>query len=217
MNGYLRLLFSPSIVSYKKILYKDISILSYWDSKSEFTKNTRLGPFVKLLESKIDEYSRISKGCSLLFCSVGKFTSLADNVQVGAWRHPLQMASTSQLFYNKNSLFNKWVKPIDYEQKLPVTIGNDVWIGSKSLIMGGVHVGDGAVIASHSVVTKNVPPYAIVGGIPAKIIKYRFDDETIKRLLEIKWWDFTEEEIEEKIAFFRETKIDSKILDKYFS
>ncbi len=210
------LYYIASIFSYKKLFYKDISFLSYWDKDSTFTNVSKLGPFVRLLKSNIGKYTRVSKGCSLLYTTVGNFSSFADNVQFGAGRHPITHGSTSQLFYNRNSLFNKWVKPIKYEQNRPIKVGNDVWIGSKSLIMGGVTIGDGAVVGSRSLVTKNVPPYAIVGGVPAKIIKYRFDQETIKRLLEIKWWNFTENEIDEHIGFFRESKIDINTLNKYF-
>ena len=77
------------------------------------------------------------------------------------------------------------------------TIGNDVWIGSQSLIKGGVTIGDGAVIAGGAVVIHDVPPYAIVGGVPAKILKYRFDNHTIKTLLELQWWELTPKEMKD--------------------
>ncbi len=86
----------------------------------------------------------------------------------------------------------------------PVTIGNDVWIGAYVSVLPGVHIGDGAVVAAGAVVTKDVEPYAIVGGVPAKVIRYRFDREIIDLLLEIKWWNWTQEEIEEKLELFYE-------------
>ena len=102
-----------------------------------------------------------------------------------------------------------------YSNERPVKIGNDVWIGRGAFIKGGVTIGDGAVIAAHAVVTKDVPPYAIVCGVPAKIIKYRFDCETIKELLDLKWWnydlaDFGElnwEDVKSSISKIRTAKI----------
>ena len=214
MKRYLRYLIS--IFSWKKISYPDVSLFSYWDDNSTFTKYTKIGYGVRLLGSHIGKYTRISKNCSLLFTSIGNFSSLAGNIQLGAGRHPLSHASTSQLFYNTNSLFNKWVKPIDYKQNLPIKIGNDVWIGSNCFIKGGITIGDGVVIGTRSVVTKDIPPYAIVAGVPAKIIRYRFGPEVIAKLMEIKWWDFTDAKIDELIDFFREPDITLDVLNKYF-
>ncbi|MDM9632796.1 CatB-related O-acetyltransferase [Robiginitalea aurantiaca] len=205
MQRYLNYL--KSIFSLKKIFYRDVSVFSFWDKDSSFTKYSRIGPFVRLLNSSIGKYTRISKGCSLVYCEVGKFCSLSSKIQVGAGRHPLNYLSSNQIFYNKNTLSNKWVKSIQYEQNLPVTIGNDVWIGTDCLIMGGVKIGDGAVIGAKALVTKDIPPYAIVGGVPAKIIKYRFSPEIIEKLLEIKWWDFSDEKISENIEIFRKPDI----------
>ena len=84
----------------------------------------------------------------------------------------------------------------DVEKKGPTIVGNDVWLGYQSLIMPGVTIGDGAIVGSRSVVTKDVEPYTIVAGSPAKVIRKRFDDETIAKLLEVKWWDLPDEEVE---------------------
>jgi acetyltransferase-like isoleucine patch superfamily enzyme len=83
-----------------------------------------------------------------------------------------------------------------------IEIGNDVWIGTSAIILSGVKIGHGAVVAAGSIVTKSVPPYAIVGGNPAKIIKYRLSEEKIEELLEMKWWDWSEEKIKKNIDFF---------------
>lgn len=79
-------------------------------------------------------------------------------------------------------------------------IGNDVWIGYDAIIMAGVHIGDGAVIGTRAVVTKDVPPYTIVGGVPARKIKMRFDSQTVEDLLELKWWDWTSEKIKKNLS-----------------
>lgn len=92
-----------------------------------------------------------------------------------------------------------------------INIGNDVWVGEHVLIMSGVTIGDGAIIASHSKVTKDVPPYAIVGGIPAKIIRYRFSPMDVEKLLKIKWWDWPDEDVREYASLLSSSKIDEFI------
>jgi len=140
--------------------------------------------------------------------SIGRFCSIAGNIVTGAMEHPTDFLSTHPLFYGNwestwGELSGFYSESIDgyrnavsnysnrvLKLKTKIVIGNDVWIGEGAFISRGVTVGDGAIIAGRSVVTKDVPPYAIVGGTPAKIIRYRFDEETIARLLRIRWWDY---------------------------
>lgn len=133
-------------------------------------------------------------------CRIGRFCSISSNVKVVAATHPSTVfVSTCPSFY---SIFKQngqsFVNSNKFEERLSVDgfdaiIGNDVWIGSDVVIKGGVKIGDGAIVAMNSVVTKDVPPYAIVGGNPAHVIKYRFTSEQISRLQEIKWWDKPDE------------------------
>lgn len=111
--------------------------------------------------------------------TVGKFCSIASDVTIFLGGEHETKTISSFPFTQKN-----------HYSKGDVTIGNDVWIGRSATILSGVTIGDGAVIGTNSIVTKDVEPYSIVAGNPAKIIKYRFDEETIKRLLKVKWWDF---------------------------
>ncbi len=204
-----------SFFTIKKYTFRQVSFFAIWDKRTKFTKQTLLGKFVKVKQSEIGKYSRINKFCIISNAVIGKFTGISEKTQIGTGGHPLNMASTSIIFHKKNLLTNKWVKPLNFS-KGKIIVGNDVWVGIKCLIMDGVTIGDGAVVAAGSVVTKDVPPYAVVGGVPAKVIKFRFEQPIIDRLLQISWWNFSDDEISEKINFFREPEINMEILDKYF-
>ena len=125
---------------------------------------------------------------------IGKFCSIGPDVHIGTGRHPLDALTTNSMVHKNCFLIDGEfsVDPenrVEFEQSLPVTIGNDVWIGMNSIIMDGLTVGDGAVIGAGAIVTRDVPPYAIVAGIPAKVIRYRFDEKTIERLLRSRWYE----------------------------
>ena len=124
---------------------------------------------------------------------IGRFCSVADHVRTNIGVHPITSpyATTSPMFYSTLKQNGKTFadKEIFNELKERTRVGNDVWIGENAFFTGGLTIGDGAVILAGAVVTKDVPPYAIVGGVPAKILKYRYDEDTIKFLLNIKWWD----------------------------
>lgn len=131
--------------------------------------------------------------------SIGRFVSVGRNVEIGLAKHPINFLSTHP-FCVANTLFNRSenydaVERIDWSFHAPTIIGNDVWIGAKACIISGVQIGNGAIIAAGSVVTKDVPAYAIVGGIPAKVIRYRFDENQIAELEDLKWWDLSLEKI----------------------
>ena len=133
-----------------------------------------------------------------------RYTSIAPEVTSNPGVHPFKApyVTTSPIFYLKDALNGytyaehntvEEYKFADKEHRYAVKIGNDVWIQQRVFLCGGVNIGDGAVVLAGAVVTKNVEPYAIVGGVPAKVIGYRFDAETIEFLKEIKWWNFPEE------------------------
>jgi len=130
--------------------------------------------------------------------TVGKYCSIARNVWLGPSQHPVDFLSTHPMIYLEMP-YGPNLPPecrAKYEEEcLPCHIGNDVWIGLNAVIKDGVTVGDGAIVATGAVVTKDVPPYAIVGGVPAKVIRYRFSPEIIQALLELKWWDLPVEKL----------------------
>ncbi len=117
---------------------------------------------------------------------IGKFCSIARKVDIQEWNHCSKRLTTS-FFPPKTFGYNF----LDYmETKGDIVIGNDVWVGAQSLILSGVTIGDGAIIGANTVVSKDVPPYAIAVGSPSKVVSYRFDEDVITKLLEIKWWDW---------------------------
>jgi acetyltransferase-like isoleucine patch superfamily enzyme len=178
------------------------------DPKSIIHQNVRLQNNCIVNNSQINSYTYLGKNCLVQNTSIGKFCSIANDVLIGLGNHPLDLLSTSPLFYKTiNALEINLIKEdkgtIEY---LPIEIGNDVWIGTRSIILDGVTIGHGAVIAANSVVTKDVSPYAIVGGVPAKIIKYRFEANEIKELIESKWWDMKLIEINRRNNLFNQSE-----------
>ncbi len=135
--------------------------------------------------------------------NIGKFCSIACGAKFlfNSANHKMDSLSTYPfpLFFEEWGLDRKDVAD-SWDNKGDITVGNDVWIGYEAVILAGVTVGDGAIIGARAVVTKDVPPYAIVGGVPAKLIKKRFSEETIASLLEIQWWNWSKEKIAENIA-----------------
>ncbi|CAN5568837.1 hypothetical protein BH10BAC1_BH10BAC1_19710 [soil metagenome] len=137
---------------------------------------------------------------------IGSFTSISIGVKIGLKDHPLDAVSTSPVFYGKK---RGWVteNKIQDRADMMVEIGNDVLISANVIILQGVKVGDGSVIAAGAVVNKDVEPYSIVGGVPAKIIRYRFDENTRKELLESKWWELTDEKLKTLINESNDPKL----------
>lgn len=133
-------------------------------------------------------------------CRIGRFCSIAPGVDIASDQHPMDWLSSSMMQYVPNIHgWGDWLKSKGYKYKTPakgfdsnspVTIGNDVWIGQGVFIKSGVTIGDGCVIAAHSVVVKDLPPYSICAGVPCRVIKPRFSEDIIERLIAIKWWNY---------------------------
>jgi len=193
LKGTLKNIFNPGVPLFTAI-----------DGYSIVDKKARVGRKCKVYHSSLGAYSYIGRGTQLIYASVGKFCSISGNVLIGMGHHTLSYLSTSPIFTEKNNgTGHSWTDKESLLPYKPVTIGNDVWIGTRAMILGGVTIGDGAVIGAGAIVTKDVPPFAIVAGVPARIIRYRFSEEVIERLEALQWWNLSDEVLKSNIALFQ--------------
>lgn len=156
-----------------------------------FSFSNKVGKYCYLDNVSLGDLTYMSIRCTIQNAIIGKYCSIAQDVSIGLGKHPIDsFVSTHPAFYSdKKQAGYTFSSNSKFEENVVTQIENDVWIGANVVILDGVKIASGVVIAAGSIVTKDVPPYAIVAGIPAKIIKYRFNEEQINRLLELKWWD----------------------------
>lgn len=177
-------------------------------------KTSVVGKGCNVVRSKMGRYSYCGPDCQIVNAEIGAFTSISDHVFIGAAEHPTDWLSTSPVFQNvRHSGPKKRFAQFDLAKTAKTTIGNDVWIGHGVSIKQGVKIGDGAVIGMGAVVTKDVPPYAIVGGIPAKIIKYRFSEQIVEKLKQLQWWSWSDERISRSIELFHKLDLSEEDID----
>lgn len=183
--------FSDSVIS-PNVVFDDNTLLE---------GENVIGSNVNISNSIVGFATYMGNNSNFVNCSIGRFCSIAENSHVQAAIHPSIFVSSYPGFINTiNDLpFGKgttqFKELVRCSNNRFCNIGNDVWIGERVIIKGGVTIGDGAIIGMGSIVTKNVPPYAIVAGVPAKIIRYRFDNNIIEALLRIRWWNWPIEKI----------------------
>jgi len=168
--------------------------LAYVDSSTHLAGNNVFGKNSYIYTSKIGRHT-YAVSAKIVNSNIGAFCSIGPDVKIGGLgTHPTQWISSHPVFYSTLKQSGVSFAKADLFKELnPCIIGNDVWIGAHALILDGVTIGDGAIIAAGAIVTKDVPPYAIVGGIPARTIKYRFPEQVITCLLEWQWWELSDD------------------------
>lgn len=203
-----------SVIAETAKTYKDVKIVD-----TEIGSFSTVGDNSNLLKSKIADYVAINRNCvldksemgfgsyinqntTLKNAIVGKFCCISWNVCLyGGSSHNYQVPSMYTAYHWKHIFGNSL--DTRKEEKSKTVIGNDVWIGNGAIVINGVSVGDGAIIGAGAVVTKDVPPYSVVAGVPAKVIKMRFPDSIIERLMKVKWWNWPKEIIAQNEKILR--------------
>ena len=188
-------------------------------------RNSRLGSFVEIgegthiLESVMDDYSYTARYADIAYSVLGKFVNVAALTRLNPGEHPYHRASLHHFMY-RSSYYWPGVpdeaEVFDWRRSRPVRVGHDTWIGHGAVIMKGVTIGNGAIIAAKAVVTKDVEPYAVVAGTPAKFIKWRHPRAVADRLQALAWWDWPHDRLHDALPDFRALSAEA-FLEKYES
>jgi len=170
-------------------------------------KTSKVEAGSQILNTIMDKHSFCGYDCEISNCEIGSFTSIASGVVIGGGMHPIDWVGTSPVFYEGRDSVKAKFSEFKRDVVKITVIGHDVWIGRNSLIKQGVTIGNGAVVGMGSIVTKDVAPYSIVGGNPAKAIRYRFSEEIIDKLIASKWWELPEKQLKEYATYFRDPSL----------
>lgn len=196
----LRELVPDAIKSHLKLLARKRQFRECTIDSARVSKDAVLGRGVTICRDaeigsgvRIGDYSYLNAGTVIASGAIGKFCSIGYFCQIGLPEHPLAYISTSPRTYGPRNIFSAPCRWDDYPN--PPEIGNDVWIASHVVILQGIRIADGAVVGAGSVVTRDVEPYTIVCGVPARPVRARFSEEEIRILLDLRWWDQSEDEL----------------------
>lgn len=186
-------------------------------TRSTLGRYTEVGARTKLLEVELGDYSYVVNDSDIAYTRIGKFTSIAAMTRINPGNHPMGRASQAHFTYRASAYFDDAedeAEFFDWRRSHGVTIGNDVWIGHGAIILPGRTIGDGAVVAAGAVVTKDVPAYAIVAGVPARVVKERFPAAIGARLQALGWWDWEHPRLRAALEDFRALPVED-FLDKH--
>jgi len=180
---------------------------------SAFGPWTAVGPRTDVSETTMGAYSYVVNDSDIIYSDIGKFCSIAAHVRINPGNHPTWRASQHHFLYRAASyaLGEDEAAFFDWRRQHKVTIGHDVWIGHGAILLAGVTIGTGSVVGAGAVVSKDVDPYTIVGGVPAKRIRKRFTDEIAQALLDLAWWDWPREKLKTTLDDFRKLDINTFI------
>ena len=172
-----------------------------------------------LQEVSMDDYSYVVNDAQITYTTIGKFVSIAAMTRINPGNHPMQRATQAHFTYRASAYFPDEADDaefFDWRRAHHVTIGHDVWIGHGAIVLPGRNIGTGAVIAAGAIVTRDVPPYTIVAGNPARIIRRRFPEDVAAQLTELAWWDWNHEALRLALPDFRKLAVED-FLSKYQS
>lgn len=185
--------------------------------RSTLGKYTEIGAGCQVSDSTIGDYSYCVENTQIAYATIGKFANIAAHVRIYASRHPMDLASLHHFTYRSSWYFDDEKDNAEFfawRAEQTITIGHDTWIGHGAVIMPGVTIGNGAIIGSNAVVTRDVPPYAIAVGVPAKVIKRRFPDDIADRMEKLAWWDWPHDVLHQRLSDFRSLPA-AEFLDRY--
>ncbi len=183
---------------------------------STFGGWTEVGARTSVVESSFGDYSYVVSDSQIIYTTVGKFANIASHTRINPGNHPHWRASLHHFMYRAASydLGEDEEEFFDWRRDHHCTIGHDTWIGHGAVVMAGVSVGDGAIIGSGAIVTKDVPAYTIVVGNPGRVLRRRVSEATEEKLRRIAWWDWSHDQLRERMADFRSLEAEA-FVEKY--
>lgn len=192
----------------KYIISKLIKKLHIPSIKSSIiNKKSKICSGSQIVNCNIDKYTYVGNNCTLVNTDIGSFCSIADNCIIGGSNHPINWVSTSPVFYHDNNILKKNFSNHEYSFNSKTIIGNDVWIGSNCLLKSGISIASGAIIGMGSVVTKDVGYYEIWAGNPARLVRKRFNDDVISKIIKSEWWCWDDNHIKNASLYFNNIQL----------